>query len=296
MANLIQESRNIRDRAAGRNLAAAIPVPELICLQGQDIRSRFQSLENELQRTGFLDTVIAKLNSNFGNWAGFYEAVDVVRTHQAYWKNKGYLSFDEFWRVAAGPCFRSFKELEDIYNFAKTACPELFDLDFEEARAWVERLSDLRAVPAAAARTGARLKKRHYADQDEAHAAVLQASLWYNAGSHSLEYRMARLKRDRPDIAAAVLAGRYFKVLDSGSVSIDLIAAECDAYGARPQKERAYSQNGQQPGKKSVEKVAATIRSIATSATRRKAVVLELSKIRWLVKALTALEREKDDR
>ncbi len=293
MANSIQESRALRDRAAGHNLAAPIPVPELISMQGQDVRSRFEVLENESQRTSFLDTIIDKLNSNFGNWAGFYEAVDVVRGHELYWREKGYATFDEFWKVSAGPSFRSFKELEDIYNFAKTACPELFNLDFDAACAWVNRLAQLRALVPRVAPASLPLKKRHYSDCDEAHAAVLQASKWYNAGGHSLEYRLARLKRDRPDIAAAVLAGRYFKSLPTGAIGIDLLAAELDAYGARPKTRRSGSRAS---GPKGPQQVVARIRAMAKSSAMRDSMVLELSRIGWLVRALVAMNRKKQSR
>lgn len=182
MTRSVETSRIVRDNLAGHNVAAAIPIPELVCLESMDVRARFRSLENETQRRSFLDTIISKLDSNLGNWAAFYEAVEIVREHDTFWRGKGYRSFDEFWHAAAGPCFQSFKELEDIYNFAKTACPEMFQLDFEAARSWAQQIHDLRAIPALDGHGGVRIKKRHYVDNDEAHAAVVQASKWYNAG------------------------------------------------------------------------------------------------------------------
>jgi hypothetical protein len=291
MNNTVEDSRTLRDNLAGRNVAAEIAVPELIMLQSVDVRTRFLSLENETQRVSFLDGIVAKLDGNLGNWARFYEAVEIVREHRPYWKNKGYGSFDEFWHAVAGPCFRSFKELEDMYSFAKTACPELFHLDFDAARKWAQQISALRSIPPLTAHGGVRIKKRHYANRSEAHAAVVQASKWYNAGGNSLEYRLARLKRDRPDIAAGVLSGRYFKMLGTGRIGIDMVEAESDAYGARPAKKRKADRRGAVSGAASASKVASAIRSLAQSSTARHHVVTELSTIRWLVDALLELER-----
>lgn len=292
MDRSINDSKRVRDYHAGHNLAAAIPIPELISLQGSDVRARFRSLENDDQRSSFLDAIIAKLDSNLGNWATFYEAVDIVRANRSYWEGKGYSTFDVYWHDVAGPCFQSFKELEDIYCYAKTACPELFHLDFDAARSWAQQLSELRAVPALNPH-GGRIKKRHYADRNEARAAVVQASKWYNAGGNSLEYRLARLKRDHPEIAAAVLAGRYFKRLGTGRIGIDMVAAERDAYGERP-KHRV--DKSRQRKKNPAAKLAMQIRALSQSSVAREFVVAELSGIRWLVAALVALEKRRTKR
>jgi hypothetical protein len=289
MARSIEASRAVRDHLAGHNVAAAIPIPELVSLESLDVRTRFCSLENETQRLSFLDTIISKLGGNLGNWAAFYEAIEIVREHNAFWRGKGFQSFDEFWRVAAGPCFQSFKELEDIYNFAKTACPDMFQLDFEAARSWAKQVHDLRAVPALDGHGGVRIKKRHYADNDEAHAAVVQASKWYNAGGNSLEYRLARIKRDRPDIAAAILAGSYFKVLGTGRIGIDMVAAERDAYG-----ENIAVRKGTPRRLRNAAMVVGAIRALARSSTERQALVNELSHVDWLVTALAKVGRERE--
>lgn len=288
MTRSVESSRKVRDNLAGHNVAAAIPIPELVSLEAVDVRTRFHSLENETQRCSFLDGIISKLGSNLGNWAAFYEAVEIIREHDAYWRGKGYRSFDEFWRAAAGPCFRSLKELEDIYNFAKTACPEMFQLDFEAARNWAQQVHDLRTLTALDADGGVRIKKRHYADNEEAHAAVVQASRWYNAGGKSLEYRLAKIKRDRPDIAAAVLAGDYFRVLSTGRIGIDIVAAERDAYG-----ENACIRKRQRSAVRTAAKVAGAIRALALSSTERQLLVSELSNIDWLVDALLKSVRER---
>lgn len=280
MARTITESKAVRDDLAGHNVAASVPIPELIAITGGDVRGRFASLENDVQRQGFLDAITAKLDSNWGNWAKFYEAVAILREQKAYWQAKGFDSFDSFWRAKAGPSFQSFRELESIYNFAKTACPELFGIDFEGARQLRKRLEQLDAIPALKVHGQQKIKKRFYSGTDEAHAAVAEANTWHNAGGKSLEYRLAKIKRDRPDIAARVLAGEYFRTLGTGQIGIDMAAAEREAYGEptrkSPPKPSGVGSN-----------VAKMIRSAAKSQTARQQVIDELRTIPWLVDALT---------
>lgn len=287
MTRTTDESRAIRDNLAGHNAAAAVPIPELIAITGTDIRTRFAALENEQQREGFLDAISAKLDSNWGNWAKFYEAVAIVRDQTKYWRGKGFSSFDDFWRAKAGPAFQSFKELESIYNFAKTACPELFGIDFEGAKLLRQKLERLKTVPALPLHgKWERTKKRHYSDAQEAHAAVTQAMTWHNAGGTSLEYRLAKIKRDRPDIAARILAGEFFKTLGTGLIGIDMAAAEREAYGELKRKPR--------PTKASVgQNVAKMIRSAASSHVSRQQIIEKLREIPWLMDALAGATGKK---
>lgn len=279
MTRTTSESRAIRDNLAGHNIAAALPIPELITITGGDVRNRFASLENDEQRQGFLDAITAKLDSNWGNWAKFYEAVAIIREQQTYWQSKGFDTFESFWRVKAGPAFQSFKELESIYNFAKTACPELFGIDFKAAQVLHQKLDKLRGVPALENNGGYKAKKRFYSGKDEAHAAVAEANTWHNAGGQSLEYRLAKIKRDRPDIAARILAGEFFKELGTGQIGIDMLSAEREAYGEAVNKpKRQVSNVGSN--------VAKTIRSAGKSKVSRQQVINELREIPWLMEGL----------
>lgn len=292
MTRTTSESRAVRDNLTGHNVAAAtVPIPELISITGGDVRSRFASLENDEQRQGFLDSITAKLDGNWGNWAKFYEAVSIIREQKAYWQAKGFDNFENFWREKAGPAFQSFKELENIYNFAKTACPELFDIDFEGARQLQKKLEKLSSIPPLASNGGVRAKKRLYSGTEEAHAAVTQAMGWHNAGGNSLEYRLAKIKRDRPEIAARILAGEFFKTLGTGQIGIDMAAAEREAYGEMVRKPKSKKP---EPVKTKVvdvsmnasEEVVRMIRSVAKSKTGREKVIEELREIGWLMNGL----------
>jgi len=48
MARTTTESKAVRDDLAGHNVAASVPIPELIAITGGDVRGRFASLENDL--------------------------------------------------------------------------------------------------------------------------------------------------------------------------------------------------------------------------------------------------------
>jgi hypothetical protein len=291
MARTTSESKAIRDNLTGHNVASTVPIPELITISGGNVRNRFASLENDEQRQGFLDSITAKLDSNWGNWAKFYEAISIIREQKEYWQAKGYDTFENFWRATAGPAFQSFKELEDIYNFAKTACPELFNIDFEGAKQLRKEMDELSAIPPLGLHGGERIKKRLYSETEEAHAAVRQAMTWHNAGGNSLEYRLAKIKRDRPDIAARILAGEFFKTLGTGQIGIDMAAAEYEAYGEMVRKPKSKKP---EPVKAKVvdvstgasDEVVRMIRSVAKSKTGREKVIAELREIGWLVEGL----------
>lgn len=295
----------MRDALTGHNAAmSAVPMPELVAIAGGEVREKYASLENEEQRRGFLSSITIKLSSNWGNWAKFYEAVSLLREHEEYWKSEGFSDFDEFWREKAGPAFRSFKELEDIYNFAKTACPELFGLDFDGAKRLREQLERLKSIPALNPKGGwQNAKKRLYSGKDEAHAAVAQAMTWRNAGGTSLEYRLAKIKRDRPDVAAKILAGEFFRTLSTGQVGIDMAAAEREAYGelqrkARPAKrtikpeesldKRETEQASQSSRPLAMgEEMIRLVRAAAKSKAARQLIIDELRAVTWLVNGLT---------
>lgn len=274
-----QESKAIRDNLTGHNVAAAVPVPELIAISGGDIRDRFNSLDNDDQRQGFLESIIGKMDSNWGNWAKFYEAVSILREQESFWRNLGFDTFDNFWRVTAGPSFQSFKELEEVYNFAKTACPEMFGINFEGARKLINDLETLKIVPALGPHGAI---KRSYSGEKEASAAAAQAMTWKNAGGNSIEYKLAKIKRDRPDIAARVLAGEFFKTLGTGQVGIDLVAAEREAYGEVVRKVKPKAGEAENVGVK----MAQAIRSAAKTPQSRQKIINELKNISWLTEGL----------
>jgi hypothetical protein len=227
------ESRALRDNLIGADaLDSRIPIPEFIAVTDPDIRRHFASLENDIQRQGYLDELLEKLKYSIHGWVKFYEAASILREQRRYWRHLGYSSFEEFWRDRAGPTFRSFKELEDVFCFAKIACPELFNMDTRNTRRLYGQLDKLNSSASRRSRinrvTG---RKRVFESVDEARVAIIHAMKWSMVSNRSFEYRVYRIKRDRPDVAAQLLAGKYFKRLASGLYAIDLIRAEREAFG-----------------------------------------------------------------
>lgn len=226
-------SRELRDLQSGMGAAMAkIPVPELVAIVDMDVRSRFSSLTNDVQRRGFLDAIVGKLDGSIDGWAKIYAAAAILEEQQDYWLSQGYASFASFWREKAGPIFGAMKELEDLFQYARIACPSMFLCDPLSEDGITARLESLRlAVSAMEHHSPSLPRKRVFESIDEARAFVAVALQWELASNRSIQYRMYRIKRDRPDIAARLLAGEYFVTLPSGLIGIDIGRAENEVFG-----------------------------------------------------------------
>lgn len=236
-----KQSRILRDRLAGTEaLHSRIPMPEFVVLTDPDVQRHFASLKNEAQRLAYLDALMGMLDHSIESWTTFYEAVSLLRNHSPYWRKQGYNSFAAFWRDRAGPTFQALKELEDIYAYARLACPEFRGNDSRSARRLRSRLEAL-AAPLKLKRITVSSGKRVYESRDEASKAIAHAFKWSMVSNRSFEYRLYRIKRDRHDVAADLLAGKFTVRLDSGLYAIDLIRAEREVYGA------TYGMNSNSP-------------------------------------------------
>ncbi|MBP1203088.1 hypothetical protein JOD97_001102 [Duganella sp. 1411] len=233
-----KQSRSLRDQLAGTEaLRTRIPMPEFIVLTDPDVRRHFASLKNETQRRAYLDALMRMLDHSIESWTTFYEAVSLLRNHRPYWRKQGYGTFAAFWRDRAGPTFQALKELEDIYAYARLACPEYGGSDSRSARRLRSRVEVL-ATPVKLKRIPVSGGKRVFESKDDASKAIAHAFKWSMVSNRSFEYRLYRIKRDRQDVAAHLLAGKFTVRLDSGLYAIDLIRAERAVYGA------TYGMNG----------------------------------------------------
>jgi hypothetical protein len=291
-----------RDRATGTEaLRNHVPVPEFIAVTEPDVRRQFASLKNEDQRHAYLDALMGRLDASVISWTTFYEAVSIIRDHRPYWRKQGYSNFAEFWQLRAGPTFEAWRELEDIYAFAKLACPQLFELDTQRARRLSDRLNTLSA-PTSRKRLHVQGSKRVFETPAAATEAIRNALNWTMVGNRSFEYRLYRLKRDRPAIAASLLSGEFTVRLDSGKYSIDLIRAERLVYG---DDYRLHGGNAGKPkngpGKRmqshasDAKKVLRELDHVADVAKHspdiQQQIVRRLQKLPWLVEAIAQSTR-----
>jgi hypothetical protein len=289
-------ARQLRDTMTGTNISLDhIPVPELIAVTDPDLRRQFASLKNEQQRQGFLDALLRRLDASILSWTTFYEAVAILREHQSYWHKKGFSSFADFWRARAAPTFEAWKELEDVYAFAKLACPDLFELDPTHARRLAQRLNALSA-PTRRQRRRARGGKRVFETPAEATDAIRHALTWEMVSNRSFEYRIYRLKRDHPGIVALLLAGDYTVRLDNGTYAVDLIKAERrlygEGYGHRSEVAKRKNRSGSLSQTKKAGRVLLDIERLARAAGSshklQQQIIGRMRKFPWLVQALSA--------
>ena len=114
--------------------------------------------------------------------------------------------------------------------------------------------------------------------------------------NRSFEYRLYRIKRDRQDVAAQLLAGKFTVRLDSGLYAIDLIRAERAVYGA------TYGMNGSSPvaktstethaldteKKRIKQEIQHLVKASAQSSAYQRYILEQLRAIPWLAREFKA--------
>ena len=250
-----------RARSTGRGMAPHIN-PALIVMSKEQIEGEFKRINSvahtnaeavEMRRAA-LDFVIESSNQGSG-WAKFYTSIEFVKQNEWYWRDAGYDTFEDFWAENGGKAFADFAELERTYNIAKTACPDMFNMDASEALATYRRISaqadKLRRVAPMKSPGGVINNKnaikagaaKHFDTPQDAIERIEDAATYKAASGGSVERRFARIRRDSPEVAADLLAGKYIKQLKSGVYEIDLTTAEELVYGKKDSRLVAKDKN-----------------------------------------------------
>jgi len=246
-----------RARSIGRGMAPHIN-PALVVMTKEQIESEFKRIDSaahtdaeavEMRRAA-LDAVVESSNNGTG-WAKFYTAIEFIKESDWYWRDAGYNSFEEFWSANGGKAFGDFAELERTYNIAKTACPDMFNMSVSQALATYRKISAQadklrRVAPMGKHGQGAPRKDaikassaRTFDTAGDAIDRIEDAATYRPASGNSIERRFARIRRDSPEVAADLLAGKYVKQLKSGVYEIDLTTAEELVYGKKDSKLRS---------------------------------------------------------
>lgn len=291
-------------RMAASGDAAAFPIFEQISapaksvyVQGarsfREFRRAFDALVEEEARRAFLDTVdraITTRASDTSSWASLYEAADFLREREEFWKELGFSSFESYWRNRVGEYFSNWHELESAYNYAVIACPELFNVDWNEASQRSQQVARIRQIAPAASHGGVRTHSGQYRTVEDAAARVIEGGDWVHKGGESFEYRVSKIKRDRPDIFDDMVAGKFFKKTQTGVVTIDLKAAEAAAGTNEPRKRPKKEMLGR------ARQLVSSVKNQLRQAPESQRVFLdELLNLPWVVKALKARGWRKDD-
>ncbi len=228
------------------------------------VSTLYGELETDKERKGFFDEFLKRQRNGFGEaWMCIYQTVDLIRENEWYWKDAGFDSFEAFWQTQGQALFGRWAELEATYQYAHMAAPQLFKVNYDEAKALALELAQFRAVPAAMSAdlarkangakggrpknqaddhpSGSPVKPNHYIKEmnpPEWNEGFQQGQRAKAAGGTSRFARFSRLRRDAPEVADKFLAGEFVKRLKNGTVQPDMVAAEVAA-GIRKEGESA---------------------------------------------------------
>lgn len=220
------------------------------------VTSLYGSLETDKERKAFFDEFLKRQRNGFGEaWMAIYQTVDLIRNNDWYWQEAGFDSFEAFWQCQGQALFGKWAELEATYQYAHMAAPQLFDVNYEEAKALALELAAFRVVPAAKI-TGHRPGRPKKIEEDHPqvinpnhYVAELNSPEWQEgfkqgqrakaSGVTGRMARFARLRRHSPGIADQFLAGDFVKRFKNGTVHADMVAAEIAA-GIRKEGEKVH--------------------------------------------------------
>ncbi len=114
------------------------------------VSTLYGELETDKERKGFFDEFLKRQRNGFGEaWMCIYQTVDLIRENEWYWKDAGFDSFEAFWQTQGQALFGRWAELEATYQYAHMAAPQLFKVNYDEAKALALELAQFRNVPAA---------------------------------------------------------------------------------------------------------------------------------------------------
>jgi len=229
------------------------------------VNDTYGRLETDEERRAFFDEFLKVQRAGFSSaWVAIYQTVDLMRQNDWYWKGQGFDSFDAFWQDQGQALFGRWAELEATYQYAHLAAPQLFEVDYDEAKAIAQELAQFRAVPPAMTKAEQRSKAGSWKRTDDRppvaspiepthYVKEMNTPDWNDGfqqgqrakadGGNSRFARFARLRRDAPDVADRFLAGEFVKRFKNGTIQPDLVAAELAA-GIRKDGEPARQRDG----------------------------------------------------
>jgi len=231
------------------NRLGSLPTGISALINGTEVVSdTYGRLETDDERKAFFDEFLKVQRAGFSSaWVAIYQTVDLIRQADWYWKSEGHDSFEAFWQEQGEALFGRWAELEATYQYAHLAAPQLFEVQYEEAKALAMELALFRGIPAAISanpaergKLGGRPKKptddcpqviepTHYVKEmnsAEWNDGFQQGQRAKSNGGNSRFARFARLRRDSPEVADRFLAGEFVKRLKDGIVQADMVAAE----------------------------------------------------------------------
>lgn len=243
-----------------------------------NVRNAYGRLKTEAARKAFWDSFEFSMESRApAGWAQIYEALELLRLEEWYWRPK-YQTFDDYLRHELVFSFRQLDALEEHYQFAMIAHPQLFSTDRQKtARAILSRrkveaetAAAAHAAPIGSAMGRPRKESRvpHNGEHDFSPAAEVDLAAQSpefrrgleSRGSTNRFHRFRVLKTHAPKFAQRVLDGRYTKQRANGTYFVDLGQAEQDAEKAHPDRFKKFRRKSR--AKSAVEKALEAINKL----------------------------------
>lgn len=192
----------------------------------REVMARFDRLNTEDARAAFADSFLRSTANNLNDtWVMIYELGRIIRDRKLYADpmhvgrtyGRTFTSFEEYWVGRMGKPFETWAELESVHHFAESAAPDLFKRSLVEARtahqaAIAVRAQELAEKEPVAAKIGGKRdgagRPKNGAVNDEK-IQVSNEHLNAKLPGHSSERLVRRMKRDAPEIANDLAAGKY---------------------------------------------------------------------------------------
>jgi hypothetical protein len=254
------------------NRLGSLPTGISAWINGTEVvNDTYGRLETDEERRAFFDEFLKVQRAGFGSaWVAIYQTVDLMRQNDWYWQSAGFDSFDAFWRQQGEALFGQWADLEATYQYAHLAAPQLFEVDYEEAKAIAQQLARFREVKPAMSiaeankangAKGGRPKTQGLREPSVSNPVnpadyipELNSIEWrdgFNRGQLASKdaagdsiKRFARLRRDAPSVADQFLAGEFIKRFKNGKPPMpDLKAAEIAA-GIRKEGQTVRQRDG----------------------------------------------------
>ena len=195
-------------------------VPMVRGESAEAVRQTYSQLKTQAEKDAFWAEWLHTLDQTAAHgWRGLYEALNLLRESD-YWQRAGHESFEEFWREQGRFPFEQLLNLEHTYHFAKAACPDLFEVEYDAAENAFK--SVLRNGSRRDTNGATEVKKNGeflVFDWDEIIAElrgcgvpdglIAQVETARRGGGNSAISRLRILKRDHPRIAQDFLEGKF---------------------------------------------------------------------------------------
>ena len=123
-------------------------VPQLITIHDNVAEDTLARMGNDEERFALFDGITHTLGVRINHWIDLYNAIQMLEKHPGYWKARGYKSFEAFLTDKLGTSLAQWKELEELYHYAATACPDLFNInqaDVAKLRKAIEEIAPAKA-------------------------------------------------------------------------------------------------------------------------------------------------------